>query len=172
MRTAYGDNVDTIRYFYKKPGKIRMEFMEPHAGTVLVYDPAKKAVTLRPFASERELNLTLGPGASLVKGPLGHRVDESDIGVMITRARLLMEHGQARVLGEENIGGRRTTILEVESGQGFSLAGTTRWLISLDEKNWLPLRIMAYGESGNLIEDLRMDDLELDVQMDDSLFRP
>jgi len=50
---------EIIKYYYKKPGLVRMEFIEPHNGAVLVYNPAKKQVRLRPFSFFKSFILTL-----------------------------------------------------------------------------------------------------------------
>lgn len=172
LRSGQGSRAETIRYFYKSPGLVRMEFVKPHPGALLLYDPAAKRVTLRPFAFAKRFILVLDPGDRLVKSPQGHRVDESDIGALLRRARLLEEHGRAVVQGEENVGDRRAIVVNVEAGTGFSLEdGTRRLRLDLDETNWLPLQVKAYGPAGNLIEDVLMDDLEPDVRLDDSLFR-
>lgn len=42
-----------IRYSYKKPGYVRMDFTQPHAGAVLTYNPDSGKVTLWPFGLER-----------------------------------------------------------------------------------------------------------------------
>lgn len=40
---------EEIKYYYKKPGFVRMEFITPHKGAVLVYNPETNKVRLRPF---------------------------------------------------------------------------------------------------------------------------
>src|SRR5574340_540810 len=77
LRSRSGSSSETIRYFFKKPGFVRMEFMEPHKGAILVYNPEKKIVRLRPFGFLRPVVLTLSPDSRLITSSKGHRVDAS-----------------------------------------------------------------------------------------------
>jgi len=172
LRAGQGDSAEIIRYSYKKPGFIRMDFIRPHKGALLVYDPATKKVRLRPFGFARALTLTLDPGNRLVKSAQGHTVDQSDIGTLLGRAQALQLKGKAEVLGEETVGERKTLLVSVEGDKDFALDGTHRFLLNLDEATWLPLKTRSYDTAGNLREEVLLDDLETDVQLDDALFKP
>lgn len=44
----HGHLSEEIRYYYKKPGYVRMEFITLHKGAVLVYNPETKKVSNAP----------------------------------------------------------------------------------------------------------------------------
>jgi hypothetical protein len=62
-----------IIYTYKKPGFIRMDFIQPHKGAMLIYSPIKNKVTLRPL-STWFFKFTLDPGNRLITDSKGHMV--------------------------------------------------------------------------------------------------
>jgi outer membrane lipoprotein-sorting protein len=171
LRSTHGGSSETIRYFYKKPGLVRMEFMQPHPGAVLAYDPATGQARLRPFGFAQALVLTLSPADDLVKSPTGHRVDQSDIGSLLDRASQLAKRGRTKILGEEQISGRQTLAVSVEGAPGQSEGGTHKFILNLDAAAMLPVKVRAYGLDGKLIEEVLMDDLETGVRLDDGFFR-
>lgn len=171
LRSGHGRSAEIIKYFYKKPGFVRMEFVKPHKGAVLVYDPGTKQVRLRPFGGAKAFVLTLSPDSALLESAHGHRVDQSDIGALLRRARRLQERGQAAVTGEEKVGGREVYLVNVEGRKGVAVDGTHRFLLYLDKSILLPLKVLAYDEAGNPVEEVLMDDLDTSAPIDDSLFR-
>lgn len=171
LRSGLGDAKETIRYFYKKPGFIRMEFIRPHNGALLVYDPTTKTVRLRPFGFATAFVLTLSPDNRLVQSAQGHRVDESDIGSLLRRVKQLRGHGTTTIRGEARVNGNDTVMVSVEGEKGVALEGVHRYLLWLDRKTLLPLKTAAYDVSGKQIEEVSMDDLELNRDLDESLFR-
>ena len=43
------NNIQNIKYYYKRPGFVRMDFINPHDGVVLIYNPITDRVNLWPF---------------------------------------------------------------------------------------------------------------------------
>ena len=149
-----------------------MEFIRPHAGALLVYDPTTKKVTLRPFGFAKALALTVKPDNMLVKSVHGHQVDSSDIGALLRRVSLLQKNGRTTILGTEKVKESRTLMVSVEGENSFALEGTHRILLNLDETTWLPLKVRAFDTAGNLLEEVLLDGLKTNVTFDDALFRP
>ena len=172
LRVTHGRSNEIINYSYKKPGFVRMEFVRPHKGAVLVYDPTTNRVRLQPFGITKAFSLSLSPDSALVKSPSGHRVDESDIGALLGRARLLQNQGQATVAGEEPVGGKATVRVSVEGKPGVLVDGAARFLLNLDAATLLPLQVRTYDGDGRLLEAVLMDDLETNVPFDDHFFKP
>ena len=172
LRVSHGRSNEIIKYFFKKPGFVRMEFVKPHKGALLLYDPTTKRVRLQPFGNTKAFSLSLSPDNSLVKSPSGHRVDESDIGALLARVRLLQQKGQATAAGEEQVGGKSTVLVSVEGKQGFTVDGTNRFLLNLDAASLLPLQVRTYDGAGRLLETVLMDDLETDIPFDEQFFKP
>ena len=55
LRASNNTATDEIKYYFKKPGFVKMEFLNPHKGAVLIYNPFKTEVKLMPFAFLRFL---------------------------------------------------------------------------------------------------------------------
>jgi outer membrane lipoprotein-sorting protein len=165
-----GDS-QSIRYFYKSPGYVRMEFIRPHKGAVILYSPVTKKARVRPFVFLRSLVLTLSPRNSLITSPAGHRVDASDMGSLLKEASTLADQGRMAVVGSEKVSGRETLLVEV-NGAGNSVVngGVHRYLLWLDVRTFLPVRTKSFNISDEMLEDVVMDDLEIDPDLPDSLF--
>jgi outer membrane lipoprotein-sorting protein len=170
LRSKSENTSETIKYFYKKPGFVRMEFIEPHSGALLVYDPAKKLVTLRPFSSLKSFVLTLKPNDFLVRSSNGHTVAESDIGALLIRVSELQKKGSTDVLGDEDIAGRKTMIVSVAGKKGVSVDGTHKYLLWLEKGSSMPLRVKAYDTGDKLSEDVLMDDLRINPELPENYF--
>jgi outer membrane lipoprotein-sorting protein len=171
LRSGHGDNTEVIRYSYKKPGFVRMDFINPHKGAQLVYNPVTKLVRLRPFGFAKSLVLTLSPDNSLVKSAHGHRVDASDLGSLLHRVQQLQNHGTTDVEGESMAGGTRALEISVEGEKDFDVAGVHRYRLWLDKQTLLPLKIMTYDRNGNLLEEVSMENLELNPELPDDYFQ-
>ncbi len=171
LRSSYGDQSDIIRYFYKKPGFVRMDFVQPHNGAVLIYSPLTGNVRLWPFGG-RLFSLTLSPENRLVQSPTGQRVDRSDIGVLLDNVKTLQRNGETAVLREEPVAGTRTVRLAV-SGTGHFVAGNVhRYDLWLDSVTLLPLKVVSRDINNDVIETVVMDDLRINVKLADGLFNP
>lgn len=171
LRSSYGDKADIIRYSYKKPGFVRMDFVQPHKGAVLIYSPLTRNVRLWPFGGKL-FSLTLSPENRLVQSPTGQRVDQSDIGALLDNVKTLQRNGETAIVGEELIGGTRTLRLAV-AGTGNFVAGNVRgYDLWLDSHTLLPLKVVSRDVNDEIIETVVMDDLEINVKLADELFNP
>jgi len=171
LRSFHGDQSDIIRFSYKRPGFVRMDFEQPHEGAVLIYSPLTNHVRLWPFG-EGLFSLTFSPDNRLVQSPTGQRVDRSDIGALLDNVKSLQRKGETTVLGEELVGGRKTMRLAV-SGTGKPVAGNVpRYELWLDSASLLPLKVVSRDANNEIIETVVMDDLRINVGMPDRVFDP
>lgn len=132
IQSMSGDSHQIIRYFFKRPGFVRMEFIKPHKEAVLVYRPDTKKARLRPFGFFKPLVLTLAPDNGLITDPQGHRVDLSDIGSFLETVKTLADKGKSRIMGDETISGRQALLVEVRGGEGITVNGNIhRYLRSM-----------------------------------------
>ena len=171
LRVSHGRSKEIIRYFFKKPGFVRMEFIKPHKGAWLLYDPATNQVRLQPFGNSKVFGLTLSPDSSLVKSASGHRVDETDIGTLLKRVRQLKQQGHATNQGEELLGERTTILVDVAGNPGVLVDGASRFLLNLDPTTLLPLQVRTFDAAGQPLETVLMDDLQTDVAFADGFFK-
>ncbi|HEV3104696.1 MAG TPA: sigma-E factor regulatory protein RseB domain-containing protein [Trinickia sp.] len=151
-------------YCYRKPGWIRMDFVRPHAGAVLSYNPETGKLLLWPFGFHTFPKLTLGLDHPLIQGPQGHRIERTDLGSLLANVRQLGASGSARVIGDESVGERAARHVVVEGGPGCAVSGVHRYRLWLDETTGLPIKVVSEDEHGETIETVVMDDLRVDVQ--------
>ena len=169
LRSKSHNSFEEIRYYYKS-AHIRMEFIKPIPGAVLIYDPDKKEVGLRPFRFTDHV-LTLSPDNIIIQSSAGHRVDESDIGSLLRIVAKLQSKGETNILGEESLSGRQTVMVRVAGIGDFTVFGVHRYDLWLERTTYLPLKIVSYDLRVEVIEEVLMDDLEINIVLPDNLFQ-
>ena len=172
IHSTHSDGEEYIRYYYKKPGFVRMEFIRPHAGTVLIYNPTTQSVRLWPFGVQYFPSLSLNPGNPLIKSSRGQRVDRSDVGALFENARTLRNGGTAEILGKESVDGRTVLHLVVTGAEGFALAGVHRYELWLDTESQFPVKVISRDLHDTLLETVMMEGLEINAALPDKLFNP
>lgn len=166
------DESKIIRYSYRKPGFVRMDFTRPHPGAVLIYSPLNRKVKLWPFGLGTFPVLNLSPTDSLIQDDHGHRVDQSDIGVLLSNIRRLQNDGKTVTVGEETLAGRATLHLSVTGPKGVSVDDVNRYEIWLDKSHGLPAKVVSYDRQGNLLETVLMDAMVINIQFPADFFTP
>jgi len=161
-----------VRYFFRKPGWIRMEFVQPHRGMVLIYDPLVRRVHLWPFGVEHIPSLTLAPDNPLLGNRRGHRVDRSDVGALIANLFALSAQGKVSPLGETEIAERPATGFEVTGKSGITVAGVHRYDVWVAQDSRFPLKVQSFDTDGRLIETVNMADAQTDVHLPERFFAP
>ncbi|NWF51878.1 MAG: DUF1571 domain-containing protein [Nitrospirae bacterium] len=170
LRSRSDDSNEEMRYYYKKPGFMRMEFIKPYKGAVLVYNQSKNEVRLRPFGFFKFFILTLSPDNSLIKSSKGHRVDESDIGALLKAVKKLQSNGKTDVSGEEKVGDKTAVVVSIKGEKDFTVNGIHRYILWLEKNMILPLKVSAYDIQGALIEEVMMDDLQINIGITEDFF--
>lgn len=152
-----------IVYTYKKPGFIRMDFIHPHKGARLIYNPRENQVSLRPFAT-RLPAFTLSPNNPLITDPKGHTVDRSDIGALIRSVRRYAREGSVTRLAPESVQSHLCPRLLVEGSE-------VTYLLWVHPELLLPVKVVKlYADSSQ--ETVFLRDLEVDGPLDDAVFEP
>ncbi len=172
MKSSSGGRTEIIRYFFRKPGYVRMEFVQPYKGAVLIYDPAGGRARLWPFGYRSFPSLTLSPESSLIQSPTGQRVDRSDVGALYRNIRAMQEHGKTEVAGAETVGGKETLHVIVEGDGRFSVDGVHRYQLWVERETRFPIRISSQDADGRLIETVELDELEIDPGFPADFFEP
>jgi MucB/RseB N-terminal domain len=161
-----------IRYFYRQPGWVRMEFVQPHSGVVLIYDPGTERVRLWPFGLKHALALTFAPDNALVRDHRGHRVDRSDVGTLLANLQALCARGSMSSLGDAQVAGRPASGLDIVGDAGVTVAGVHRYRVWLAQDTWFPLRIESLAPGDRLIETVDMADVEIGATFPERFFTP
>lgn len=146
------DESKIIRYSFQKPGYVRMDFTQPHSGAVLIFNPVSGKVTLWPFGVGSLPILHLSPTNSLIQDERGHRVDRSDIGVLLGNIRHLQREGTMTTVGKENLAGRATTHVSVVGPGTIVVDGVHRYDVWLDNYHGLPAKVISYAPDGQRLE--------------------
>lgn len=161
---------ELIRYYFKKPGFVRMEFIEPHSGAVLVYDPVKKEALLRPLGFFKSFVMRLKPEDRLIRSSGGHTVDESDLGALFKNVEALQKGGTTAVLGDTEEGDKAVTEVLVEGAGRTEVDGYHGYRLWLDKTTHLPVKVISYDTEGHVVEEVRLEDLKTDVNFPDGFF--
>lgn len=166
VHAARADGEEHIRYAYKKPGYVRMEFISPHAGAVLIYDPGRKRVRLWPFGLGHFPELDFDPGNPLIRSASGQRVDRSDVGALFDNVRRLLPGGNVEL---EDKAGLLHAV--VTGARGAVSSGVHSFELWLDHARAFPLKVVSRDLQNIVLETVVMENLEL-VDLPDSLFMP
>ncbi|MGU7840777.1 LolA family protein [Burkholderia sp. AW33-5] len=162
-----------FHYAYLKPGFVRMDFVSPHHGAVLAYDPGNGKVRLRPFGEHALPALTLSPSNPLLRDRSGHRVDRSDVGVLLHNVHALQQGGATVTEGKENLGGRSTLRVSVTGAPAHVVDGVHRYRLWLDTEDGFPLKVVSFADDdGAPLETVTLDDVEIDVAFPARFFSP
>lgn len=172
IRSSHAEGEEQLRYFYRKPGLVRMEFVKPHAGAVLVYHPATQRVRLWPFGAGRFPELNLSPGNPLIRSARGQRVDRSDVGTLLDNVRTLRQSGKLELVGEEMLAGRPVRHIDVAGANDSTVAGVHRYQLWLDAASLFPVEVISRDLKNAVIETVHMDDAEINPPLPDTLFDP
>ncbi|VEA66727.1 Uncharacterised protein [Serratia plymuthica] len=166
------DDTKIIRYSYRKPGYVRMDFTRPHSGAVLIYNPVNGKVKLWPFGVGNFPVLSLSPTDSLIQDANGHRVDQSDFGVLLNNIRSLQHEGTTTPLGEDIIAGKSTLHLSVVGPEGKTVDAVHRYDIWLDKKSGFPAKVVSYALDGKMLETVFMDAMVINIHFPPDFFAP
>lgn len=170
IRSLHADGEETIRYHYRKPGFVRMEFIRPHEGAVLIYSPLTRRVNLWPFGVGHFPRFNLSPGNPLIQSPHGQRVDRSDVGTLFENVRALQAKGTTEIAEEENPGGRPRLHLVVTGDGGSAIGDVHRYDLWLDAESLFPVKVISRDRHDVLIETVIMEAPEINVPLPDALF--
>ncbi len=172
IRASHFGNEEHILYYYRRPGFVRMDFIKPHAGAVLVYNPETKRVHVWPFGFGHFPDLDLSPGNPLIRASGGQHVDHSDVGVLFEDMRTLQQSGDTRILGEEVMDGRRVLHLVTTGGGTFTVTGVHRYELWLDTASQFPVKVISRDTHDTILETVIMDQLEVNKPLPDTMFNP
>lgn len=165
-----------MQYFYRKPGWVRIECVDPHRGVVLIYDPGVRKLRLWTFGLGWGFGfppaLSLAPDNPLVRSPRGHTVDRSDVGALFENLRTLRAGGRFTLLGAGTIAGEPAVGCEVVGAAGLSVGGAHRNRVWLAPDTLFPRRVESFDEADELVETVDLVAAELDVVFPERFFTP
>lgn len=170
VNTLCCESDERIIYSFKKPAFIRMDFIRPHNGAVLVYNPDENIVRLKPFGLLSFFKLSLDPDNKLITSPKGHTVDKSHFGELLDNVDTLLQKGQIITIRKEILNKRMCSLTEISGNDRAVVDGINTYKIWFDDSLKLPLKVEAFDTAGIMLESVLTDDLEINTELDDGLF--
>lgn len=171
LKSVGGEREELIRYYYRKPGFVRMEFEKPFGGAVLVYDPLAKTARLWPFGLD-SISFNLSPDNRLIRSRAGQRVDRSDVGALLLNVQSLQQNGDTEPDGAEELDGGSAHRLTVTGRGGHAVGRVHRYRLWLDRETLFPQKVASFDEAGELIETVTMDAPKFNGAYPDGFFKP
>lgn len=172
IRATRGHNGETIHYSYQRPGLVRMEFITPHQGALLIYKPSDRRVYLWPFGTTKLPPLKLDPDNPLIRSPTGQKVDRSDVGALLDNAHLLQQAGRTEIVGKETIENRIGLHVEITGNPDVRVGEVHRYDLWFDEKTYFPIKIVSYRIDNAPIETVVMGEVQLNPVFPKRFFSP
>ena len=137
-------------YSFKKPGKIRVDFLEPHSGLSIFYQKGEETAVIRPFPSLSFIKFSISIENSLIKTPTGQGLNQTDMEYFIDFLfRNLAEVRQKDHQFREEKDQVHFLFWAKDYVRG---ADPEKYQIFLSRQNWFPVRIERYSPAGAPIE--------------------
>ncbi len=156
-------------YSFKKPNLIRIDFESPHKGMVLVYPDRNGKVAVQPSGLAHLLRLHLAPDSGLLKNSSGQRIDQTDIGLLISNiGHSLTDQSRGPAEITEEDGYARIRVLAVDH---FRENVNTLYRFSVNKKSWLPGKVEEFTPDGRLKRSVTFEDLRVNNGFPDSFFQ-
>lgn len=157
-------------YRYKKPGKIRVDFLNPRPGWVLFYPSESGRAQLRGAGLLGWVRLSLEPSSSLLTVWPGQQVTQTDLGLLIENIARSVGPGR---LGPVDVSRSDDEwVIRVDAENHFAKGIPTRYEFRVDGARLLPIGVREEWLKGDRRRQVRFLELRTDVGLADALFRP
>jgi hypothetical protein len=164
-----------LRYWFQKPDRLRLEFVSPRAGLVLVYPHGpdgprgEPKARVQPGGLLRFLRLTLDPGSPRLAVAPGQRVDQTDLGLLVRNiARSLTAEARSVPLlwhsGDD-------VVAAVEAEAHFLPGVAARYAFRIDPTLWLPVGVREEIPTSGWVREVEFRELEVNPGLPEDLFR-
>lgn len=171
--TAKGEKTKMVvsRYFFKSPKMVRMELREgKHKGTVLLYKPHKVRLKLGKGILSL-FSFSFKPEHKWVTDLRNYGLHQSDWGWYIDRHIQTLELAEAIFSGEEVTAGRNTIKYIIISKDPEKTKSVAKEILWIDKKEFIPVKFVQYNSAGKIIMSGLYKDIELNVPLEDKLFK-
>lgn len=172
VRTHKGDaSFDTERFVYtfRKPKWIRLDFISPHPGMIIVYPDKNGEAVVRPSGLAHFLTLHLSPNNPLLRVSSGQPVDKTDMGLLIDHLSLSLKDERRGPLKVFDEGGfARIRVLALNH---FRPGVLTLYEFKIDKERWLPVEVKEMTPDGSVQREVFFHNLNTNTGVPESLFR-
>lgn len=168
-----------LAYFYRHPGKIRMEVIEgPYAGSFLIYNQAIDPERVRVLAGNRLVaflqRMLYGEFFAVdhewVVDLRGNGIHESDWPHFIAEHEKFLKGGTCLFLGEEILKGRKTYYYKLISDAPEKTQSIKTEDLWVDAETYFPVQYFQYDAAGLMIRKAIITDLKFNSGIDERLF--
>ena len=160
---------DKFIYTFKKPNYIRIDFISPHSGWILIYPDEKGKAVVRSSGSKHFLELHLSTQNRLIKKPSGQRVDQTDMGLLINNiSHSVTDKSKGPVKIAEQDG---TIEMNVLAEDHFSAGVVTMYRFLVDRGSWLPIGVDEFTPDGAPKRTVRFRNTVVNLGTEESSFR-
>lgn len=161
--------IEKFLYTFKKPNRIRLDFESPYSGLILVYPDEKGKVVVQPPGLAHFIKFHLAPDNTLLVGPAGQRIDQTDLGLLILhigRSLTDLRRGAADIAKKN--GDIRIRVL---ADNPFRRGVITFYQFSIDKDLWLPAKVEESTPAGQLQRIVTFENLRLNTGVPDNFFQ-
>lgn len=156
-------------YTFKKPKWIRIEFISPHPGWIMIYPDWKGKVLVKPQGVLSLLPLSLMLNDPLLETPSGQQVNQTDLGLLITNIRHSVTD-QRR--GPVSLSEEKDAIeIRVLAADHFREGVETRYQFVISKELWLPVEVGESTTNGVQEGRIIFRELRTNINVPDSLFQ-
>ena len=139
-----------FKYFFKKPHRIRVEFIAPHSGLIVFYQGGEKQAILRPFPSLPSLQFNFSVDSSILKTPTGQSIDQTD---MVFFIDFLFRNLAAVPQKDDQFEEQKDQVNFLFWGRDYVKGETPeKYHIFISRQNWFPVRIERVSPEGKPME--------------------
>lgn len=157
-------------YSFRKPDKIRVDFLEPHSGLSVFYRKGEEEAVIRPFPSLPFLKFRISIENSLIKTPTGQRLNQTDMEYFID---FLFRNLAAVPQKDHQFQEEKDQVHFLFWAKDYVQGGEAeKYRIFLSRQNWFPVRIERYSPQGAPIEFSTIQDYVFNRQLSSNRFLP
>jgi len=139
-----------FKYFFKKPHRIRVEFIAPHSGLIVFFQRGEKEATLRPFPSLPSLKFNFSIDSSILKTPTGQSINQTD---MIFFIDFLFRNLAGVPQQDSQFRDQEDPVHFLFWGRDYVKGEIPeRYHIFISRQSWFPVRIERYSPEGKPME--------------------
>lgn len=157
-----------LRYVFKKPNRIRIDFEHPHPGMTIVYPDALGRVVVRPMRGISSMLFHFMPESAFVEISPGQQIHQTDLGLLIENIGRSVSSLMLGDLQIEESGD--LLVIRVLSDNPFAKGTPTRYRYTIDKKLWLPVAVEESTASRVPKRKVVYEDLKTNTDVPDGTF--
>jgi outer membrane lipoprotein-sorting protein len=163
-------SLETERFLYsfRKPNHVRLDLKMPHPGSVVIYPDKNGKVVVKPFETVGFLKLRLSPDSRILRARPGHRIDQSDMGLLLENIGHSLTDQRRGPIGISEKDG--IMVIQILATDHFRSNTVTLYEFRVDPRIWLPVGVKESTAEGQLERVTSFENLKLNPGLSDTFF--